>query len=380
MVKTYCGTQSKVLAEEPSELLPWLARDLIRALKQTKPREFKVVVMPDLFIDRLVTYQGDLKRFSAALAEVAERRGGNIHEVKQMELRGGNAANTAAALASLGASVYPIITTDAFGLHFLEFYLRPLGVDLSHVKSDGRIGLTTALEITNRGEKVNVMMGDLGSLLDFGLEDLVDRDFRLLQRVDYVGVFNWAATRKWGTRLAEAVFRYVKEKGKGKTYLDSGDPTPNKRSIPKLLKNVLRTRLLDILSVNENEAFQYASQFDKSVVQLRKKADHNELTKECARILAKNLTARVDLHTAAFSGSFTRKNEVIVPAFSVKSLRSTGAGDSWNAGNMYGDALKLPDSCRLTLANAVAGYYVSSPNAEHPNLQEIIEFCQRVAG
>lgn len=361
-------------------MLPWLVRDLIRALKQTKPREFKVVVMPDLFIDRFITYQGDLKRFSTALAKVAERRGGNIHGVKQMEFRGGNAANTAAALASLGASVYPIITTDAFGLHFLEFYLRPLGVDLSHVKGDGRIGLTTALEIMNRGERVNAMMGDLGSLLDFGSEDLVERDFRLLQQVDYVGVFNWAATRKWGTKLAEAVFGYVKEKGKGKTYFDSGDPTPNKMNIPKLLKNVLRTPLLDVLSVNENEAFQYANQFDKSVVQLRKKVDHNEAAKECARILAKNLTARVDLHTTAFSGSFTRRNEVIVPAFSVRSLRSTGAGDSWNAGNIYGDALKLPDSCRLTLANAVAGYYVSSPSAEHPTLQRLIEFCQKAGG
>jgi len=240
--------------------------------------------------------------------------------------------------------------------------------------------LTTALEITDRGERVNVMMGALGSLPLFGPEDLAERDFRLLQQVDYVGVFNWAATSKRGTKLAEDVFRYVKEEGKGKTYFDSGDPTPNKTSIPKLFKNVLKTRLLDILSVNENEAFQYANQFDKSVVQLRKKVDHNEAAKECARILAKNLTARVDLHTAAFSGSFTCINEVIVPAFSVRSLRSTGAGDSWNAGNIYGDALKLPDSCRLTLANAVAGYYVSSPSAEHPTLQRLVEFCQKAGG
>jgi sugar/nucleoside kinase (ribokinase family) len=192
-------------------------------------------------------------------------------------------------------------------------------------------------------------------------------------------VFNWAATSKRGTELAEDVFRYVKEEGKGKTYFDSGDPTSNKTSIPKLFKNVLKTRLLDILSVNENEAFQYASQFDKSIAKLRGRADHSEVAKECARILARNLTARVDLHTAAFSGSFTRENEVIVPGFSVKSLRSTGAGDSWNAGNIYGDALKLPDSCRLMLANAVAGYYISSPRAEHPTPQRLIEFCQERA-
>ncbi len=361
-------------------MLSWPVKDLVRALKQTKPRELKVAVMPDFFIDRFVIYQGDLKRFSAEVAKVAERRGGNVHGVKQMELRGGNAANTAAALASLGVTAYPIITTDELGLYFLKFYLRPLGGDLSHVKRDGKAGLTTALEITNRGEKVNVMMGDLGSLPMFGPKDLTEEDFRLLQQVDYVGVFNWAATRRWGTELAEVVFRHVKEEGRGRTYLDSGDPTPNKANISKLLKKVLKTRLLDVLSVNENEAFQYASQFDKSVVQLGKKVDHNEVAKECARILARNLTARVDLHTAAFSGSFTRENEVVVSSFPVKPLRSTGAGDSWNAGNIFGDSLKLPDSWRLTLANAVAGYYVSGPRAEHPSLQKLVEFCRRTWG
>ncbi len=380
MVKTCCSIQSKTLMEGLTGLLSWLAKDLVRTLKQTKPPEFTVAVMPDFFIDRFVMYQGDSKRFSAAVAEVVERRGGNLHGVRQMELRGGNAANTAAALASLGVGAYPIITTDELGLHFLKFYLKPLGVDLSRVKSDGGVGLTTALEISNRGEKVNVMMGDLGSLPVFGPEDLTEEDFGLLQKVDYVGVFNWAATRRWGTELAEAVFRRVKEEGRGRTYFDSGDPTPNKANISKLLKNVVKTRLLDILSVNENEAFQYASQFDGSIAQLRKKVDRNEVAKECARILARNLTARVDLHTAAFSGSFTHENEVIVPAFSVRSLRSTGAGDSWNAGNIFGDALKLSDSCRLTLANAVAGYYVSSPSGEHPTLQRLIEFCQKAAG
>jgi len=376
MVKTCCSNQSKTLIEGRNKLLSWLVNDLLRALKQTKPREFKVVVMPDFFIDRFVTYQGDSKQFSAAVAKVAERRGGNIHGIKQMELRGGNAANTAAALALLGANVYPVITTDALGLHLLKFYLKPLGVDLSYVKDEGEVGLTTAVEIAEGKERVNIMMGDLGSLSAFGPKSLNEKDFRLLQEADYVCVFNWAATRKRGTELAETAFRCVKEEGKGKTYFDSGDPIPNKESIPKLLKNVLKTRLLDILSVNENEAFQYASHFDKRVGQLRSKLDHYEVAKECARILAKNLEARVDLHTTAFSGSFTSENEVIVPSLSVKGLRSTGAGDSWNAGNIYGDALKLPDSCRLMLANSVAAYYISSPKAQHPTLPKLIEFCQ----
>ncbi len=357
-------------------MLSWIINDLLRCLKRVEPHEFKVVVMPDFFIDRFVTYYGSAKQLYGAIVKVAERRGGNIHGVKQMELRGGNAANTAAALAALDVKVYPIITTDPMGFQLLQYYLGPFGVDLFHVRLDGEVALTTAFELAHNKERVNIMLGDLGSLPNFGPKDLVEKDFELLQNADYVCVFNWASTRRWGTELAEKVFSYVKEEGKGKTYYDSGDPTPNSRNIRKLLRKVIKTRLVDILSINENEAFQYASRLDGRVKRLKSKLNHHEMAKECARALAKHLSARVDLHTRAFSGSFTSEYEVVLPTFPVSGLRSTGAGDSWNAGNIYGDSLKIPDSCRLTLANAVAAYYVSSPAAEHSTLAKLIEFCQ----
>jgi sugar/nucleoside kinase (ribokinase family) len=333
--------------------------------------------MPDFFIDRFVKYPGDVGQFLAGVGEVAARRGGNIHGLEQTELRGGNAANTAAALAKLGAKVYPIITTGRLGYHLLKFYLKPFGVDLSHVKINGEVALTIALELDYKGERVNVMMGDLGSLPSFGPENLKERDWRLLEEANYVCVFNWASTQKWGTELAERVFHHVKEKGRAKTYYDTGDPSPKKRDIPKLVEKVLLSDLVDVFGINENEAFMYASQFNTGVKRLKDKLEHCDLAKECARTLAKNLSARVDLHTAAFSGSFFKQNEVLVPVFPVSALRATGAGDSWNAGNIFGDALNLPDSCRLTLANAVAAYYISSPTAEHPTLSQLVDFCSK---
>jgi sugar/nucleoside kinase (ribokinase family) len=333
--------------------------------------------MPDLFIDRFVTFSGDVKQLSAAIAKVAERTGGNIHGVKQIEIRGGNAANTAAALAVLNVKAFPIITTSQFGLHLLKFFLGRLGVDLSHVKTHGELALTTAFEVAYGDEMVNIMMGDLGSLPNFGPKNLTQKDYDLLREVDYACLFNWASTSRWGNELAEKVFRYVKEEGKGKTYYDTGDPTPNKRDIPKLVEKILKSDLIDILSVNENEAFQYASQLDSKVNGLRNRLNHHELARECARTLAKHISARVDLHTTTFAGSFTHENEIVIPIFPVSALRSTGAGDSWNAGNIYGDALRIPDSCRITMANAVAAYYVSSPSANHPTIPKLIEFCQK---
>lgn len=360
------------------KVLSWVINDFLRCLGQTEPREFKVVVMPDFFIDRFVTFPGSVDKFSRVIAEVADRRGGNIHGVKQIELRGGNAANTAAALATLDVKVFPIITTDALGFQLLQFYFSPLNVDLYHVKISGEAGLTTALELMHRKEKVNIMLGNVGSLRDFGPDDLTNEDFELIADADYVCVFNWASTHSHGTELAQRVFERVKESGEGKTYYDTGDPSPNKTAIPKLLKSVLKRDLVDIFSVNENEAFQYASQVDSKERGL-KKVNHLDAAKECARTLAKHMSCRVDLHTSAFSGSFAGDNEVIVPAFPVSELRSTGAGDSWNAGNIYGDAHKFPDSCRLTMANAVAAYYISNPAAQHPTIPRLIDFCQKAA-
>jgi len=273
--------------------------------------------------------------------------------------------------------VYPIINTSPLGLHLLKFYLDPFGVDLSHVKTRGTMAITTAFELTYQGEKVNVMMSDLGSLPDFSLDHLTSEDFQLLREADYVCMFHWASTRRSGTELAEGIFSHVKEGGKGKTYYDTSDPSPKKEDVPRLVRRVLLGNLIDIFSVNENEAVWYASQLGEEVKSLRETLKLDELAKECARILAKNLSARVDLHTTTFTGSFTQKTEVIVPTFKVPVLRATGAGDAWNAGNVFGDALGLPDSCRLTFANAVAAYYILSPVGEHPTLPKLKEFCSK---
>lgn len=352
--------------------------ELLHFLEHTKPaKKFSVVVMPDFFLDRLVTYEGNLKNISKAMAEVVERKGGSIHGVKQLELRGGNAANTAAALAALGAKVYPIISTSSLGLHMLKLYLDPFKVDLSHVKTGGKMSFTTAIELIYEGERVNVMMSDLGSLSEFGLDHLTPEDFEVLRDADYVCIFHWAGTQREGTQLAEGVFDYVRKKGKGKTYYDTSDPTPKKEEVPRLVKEVLLGKLVDVFSVNENEAFCYASHLDEKLSSLKKKVKPDEFAKECARILAKNLLARVDLHTTTFAGSFRSNSEVSVPAFRVPVLRATGAGDAWNAGNLFGDSLGLPDRPRLTLANAVAAYYISSSDGEHPTFSKLTDFCSK---
>jgi len=340
--------------------------------------ELDVVVIPDFFLDRLISLNYDVKDFSEILGNVAKRKGGSIDGIEQTELRGGNAINTASALAALGIKVTPIVCTSKFGLQLIKIYLKPWVINFSRIKIFDKLSITTAIELTTENGKVNIMLRDVGALANFGPHHLNNDDFEAIRNADYVCVFNWAGTRRFGTELAKSVFCHVKTSGKGKTYYDTADPTPNREKIPELVKNVLQDKHVDILSVNENEAICYASQLSSKIEELRKRLKFEELAKESARILASYLSARVDLHTTSFSATFTKKGETVVPAFKVPVLRATGAGDAWNAGNILGDAYGLSDGSRLTLANAVASYYISNPNGVHPTRKQLIKFCGKL--
>ncbi len=198
-----------------------------RELTDFLSKEFKtpnVVVMPDYFMDRLIGIDYGAQRFCSEISDIIERKGGSIDQVSQTDLRGGNAVNVASALLALGAKVTPIVCTSKLGLEQIRFNLKEFNVDTSHVKTFSKASITTALEFKTSSGKANVMLRDLGSLADFGPGDLIEEDYKLIEDADYVCLFNWAGTQKHGTRLAEAVFKRAKAKGKCKTYLDTADP------------------------------------------------------------------------------------------------------------------------------------------------------------
>ena len=359
-------------------LLTGYKDELLSFLKEA-PRKLDAVVMPDFFLDRLINLNCDPTCFFSMVKDVVDRKGGSIDGVAQTEIRGGNAINTASALAALGATVTPIVCTSKLGLQQINFHLKPYHVGTSHIKLSKKASLTTALELKTENGKANVMLRDLGALADFGPSNLTDDDYDVIEQADYVCVFNWVGTRKFGTELAQTVFRRAKAKGNGKTYYDTADPTPNRDKIPGLMEKVLKTRQVDILSVNENEAICYAALLNKEISVQRGKLRFEELAMESARVLAKHLQARIDLHTTSFSATFTAKSETVVPAFKIQALRATGAGDAWNAGNILGDGNGLSDERRLALANAVAACYLADPEGTHPTRQRLVKFIENSA-
>jgi sugar/nucleoside kinase (ribokinase family) len=343
---------------------------------EAEPREIRIVVMPDFFIDRIVSLDLEPAQFSSVIERVAGHKGGSVDGIAQTELGGGNAINTAYGLSNFGAKITPIICTDKFGERQLRLRLKGRNIDFSHIKLRPRASMTTALEFKAGYGKSNVMLRDVGSLIDFGPEDLTSYDYQSIREADYVCLFNWAGTKKHGTRLASEVFNEMKSKGKGRTYYDTADPRPNTEKIPELLEKVLKTHQVDVFCVNENEAITFANCLQVKHLTGTNEASFSELALESARILSRFLPARIDLHTTDFSATFSRKKETIIPAFDIHPLRATGAGDAWNAGNILADANQLSDECRLTLANAVSACYLSDPEGLRPSRKALINFLK----
>lgn len=339
-------------------------------------KDCKVVVMPDFFLDRIVNLQWNLAEFSGSVGEVAKRKGGSIDDIHQIDMKGGNAVNTASALTSLGASVTPILCTSDYGLQLIKYHFKDTAMDYSHIKTKGKASITTALEFMGENEKINVMLRDVGALEDFGPSDLDESDYRLIENADYVCLFNWAGTKRHGTALAQAVFERAKRGGRAKTYYDTADPNPNAEGIPIFVEKMLKTSQVDILSLNENEAITYANALDAGFSERKGQLSFADYALDAARVLAKHCSARIDLHTTLFSASLKGKREVVVPTFKIEVYRATGAGDAWNAGNIIADQHGLSDECRLMLANAVSACYLSGADGMHPTKAKIENFLK----
>src|SRR3989442_5561678 len=173
--------------------------ELKETLTTTKP-SFKVVVMPDFYLDYILTYPGKLEDLTASFVEVAERGGGNLLGWRHTVGRGGNASNVVAQVSKLGCQVVPIIETDELGKTVLQHFLKD--VDLSHVRTTGTLSRTMSFETEHSGRRVNIMVSDPGSLSQFGPEKLAQEDKRLISEADFVCVLNWNQNLK-GTDLAD---------------------------------------------------------------------------------------------------------------------------------------------------------------------------------
>jgi sugar/nucleoside kinase (ribokinase family) len=342
--------------------LPKRLLDRLLSLERKALPSYNIVLLPDFFVDHFVSLT-TVKKTCEAVQMIAAQGGGNLPGISQQIQQGGNAANTALALARLGMTSHLICRTNPFGLHLLQFFLEKNGVDLSGVKTDGSLAITTALEFQEH--HANVMIGDPGSVATFSYDSLDDHDHELIAVADLVGITNWNLNMN-GTTLASKVLEYARQH-QVKTFFDSGDPSPKIQDIPELLEKVLSNPHLDIFSLNENELRYYS----------KTTAQTQEEVVNAAERFKKKTPARIDFHTSLFSCSIRDASTVVPTITQARVLRSTGAGDAWNAADIFADLLGFADDERLLFANIFAGCYISSSDSLHPTLDIVIDFIKK---
>jgi sugar/nucleoside kinase (ribokinase family) len=81
---------------------------------------------------------------------------------------------------------------------------------------------------------------------------------------------------------------------------------------------------------------------------------------------------RVDLHTPEFSATFVDGQRLRVPCARIKPTKVTGAGDVWNAADIYAQGVGLDHKDRLTFANAAGAAYLERRGLEPPTLGEVV--------
>ncbi len=347
-----------------------LKRRVIRKLRQTKAQP-SVVVLPDLFIDHLISYELEFHAFLRKIQSIAKQGGGNLVSPNQRFQIGGNAANMASQLDSLGAQVRLIARTSRIGKAMVQLLWKGNQSVLANVAASDKTSVTTAIEFLQNKRRVNVMLSDPESASCFSPDFLREGEWRAIERADCVCVTNWNLNLD-GTALAKAVFTRAHQRGRARTFLDIGDPSTRSGSeLRKLSRSVLRKGLVDILSANENEALAL-----QSTIGVRVRSKRKSRILKSAQDLQEAFRCRVNLHTHDFSASIETEETCELPTFRVKPLRVTGAGDAWNGASVYGEFAGLDSTERLLLANAAAGYYVSSPTANHPTKQNLLRFLK----
>lgn len=329
----------------------------------------RVTVMPDFYLDRLLKVQS-LDSFWKSIFEKAESGGGNVIGRSQAEVKGGNAVNLAYALGRLGVRTYLLTVADRFGRAVLDHAMSGLPVRVK--TAEGRQGYTLALEFLHGGRLVNVMFNDTGTLRDFGPEKLGHEDWTEIAGSSVVAILNWAVNLK-GLDLVKAIFSFAKERGV-LTFLDPSDITIRRGTEFKEVLDLARNQgYPEVLSVNENEA-----RGALRILGLESLPPNYSLEDvgKAGDLLSRELGITVDLHTPLGSSSTGKSGKAQVWSLKVEQRVSTGAGDSWNAGDILGYLSGMGPEERLVVANACGALFVSG--GETPTREELSRFLSEM--
>lgn len=238
-----------------------------------------------------------------------------LHKVtmeKSMVL-GGSASNTIGALAKLGIKTGFLgkVGKDDFGSFFTKHYAS-IGGDTSSFKTSDNIRTGCCLSMVTPDSE-RTMRTYLGAALTISPEEIVDENFQ-----GYTHMHMEGYTLQYDSGVALKVLQTAK-KHSLIVSLDMASFEVVKqfrKELPEILKNYV-----DIVFCNEDEAMQFTGTSHPE--------DIFRMLKGVCDVVALKLGKKGAIIEAG-------NTKVTVPAQLVKSVDTTGAGDLWQAGFLYG--------------------------------------------
>ena len=105
--------------------------------------------------------------------------------------------------------------------------------------------------VKNENNKVNIMFSDVGDLKKFNGDELDNEELENIAESNASVIVNWSSINE-GNKLIKKIFSNRKNSN-SINFLDLADPKSVTNRIPELITIIKKQKIVDILSINENE-------------------------------------------------------------------------------------------------------------------------------
>jgi len=362
--------------------------ELLLDLESKKPKNEKVLIGLDGFVDKIVHVVGKRKSVTEfdrikTIKEFGERivkaagLSTNFEMVVLQEKLGGN-----------GPILSNAILTYGLGLTYIGALGYPQ-VDnvFKHMQENGQVysianpGTTDALEF----EDGKLMIGKLESMNDVNWENIkkiigVPKLTELINDSSLFGLENWTMLPHmsdiWRGIIEEVLPNIDNSKGKRSMFFDLADPEKrtNEDIIDALqLIQKFSSHFNVILGLNFKEGVEIAEVLG---LQGFKDEDNNINLKQLTEKISKELNIYcLVIHPTIEAATVIGESYYHVDGpYTANPILTTGAGDNFNAGFCLGQILNLSPEQSLIVGVATSGYYVR--NAKSPSFDDMKEFLK----
>ncbi len=259
------------------------------------------------------------------------KKGETIQSSNFFKTFGGKGANQAIALGKLDADVamFGKIGNDELGKSYIENFNQN-NVDTSHIEIDGENTGLAIVSVDNSGANNITIASEANSLVD---KNYIDRHIDILGTMDIVLL-------QLEIPLETVFYALKKLKEIKSSIITILDPAP----AVKLPTDIFQ--YVDYITPNETET--------ATITEIDTSDLSNNTAKKSASTLLdygiKNAIIKAGKHGAYI---FNKQESIFAKTYDVKTIDTTAAGDSFNAGFAKGLSLGLSNKGSMMLANAV---------------------------